>query len=291
MKKVTFLIFSLVSMYTFAQTSELSITDQAITEMQNENYQKALVLFNKAILKNPKDKEALEYRAYTKLQTKNYAGALLDINKAIVIDTLCSSCYDTRAEIKYRMNDLKSSVIDYEKAFSISPNLANGETHYYVAKSKLASKTKPKGIAFVPNATFIEKIITSKLTAIEFKNEYYDYIESYDSTNSLTYNEKTKEHDIPEYSAEVVCKYKGAKIFFTLNSKTDKDPINYINVSVNCICDWFSSWKDLSTNGFKETKRYDQNGILEISGEKTEITAKYTKNINRLSRNIIMWRK
>ena len=125
MKKVTFLIFSLVSMFTYAQTSELSITDQAITEMQNENYQKALVLFNKAILKNPKDKEALEYRAYTKLQTKNYAGALLDINKAIVIDTLCSSCYDTRAEIKYRMNDLKGSIVDYEKAFSISPNLAN----------------------------------------------------------------------------------------------------------------------------------------------------------------------
>ena len=76
----------------------------------------------------------------------------------------------------------------------------------------ISSVSKPKGIAFVPNATFIEKIITSKLSATEFKNEYYDYIESYDSTNSLTYNEKTKEHDIPEYSAEVVCKYKGAKI-------------------------------------------------------------------------------
>lgn len=292
MKKITFL-FILFCTILNAQTeiNNLSITDLAITEMQNENYTKAILMFDKAVKSNPKDKEALQYRAFSKYKIKKFNEALIDINKAIAIDTICSSCYETRAEIKYKLNDLKGCVKDYEKAFEIEPILANSENYYQVAKSKLITKPKPSLGVFQPTATFIEKIITTKLNFTDFYNQYYDNIESYTDEKSLTYNEKTNEHDLPRYTAEVICVYKGAKIYFTLISKTEKDQITDVTVRVNCVCEWFNSWKNLQVNGFKEEKRIDKNGVLEIWGNKQNLKTKYSANIKRIERQINIWQE
>jgi Flp pilus assembly protein TadD len=68
MKKITF-FFILFCTILNAQTeiNNLSITDQAITEMQNENYTKAILMFDKAVKSNPKDKEALQIQSIFKI--------------------------------------------------------------------------------------------------------------------------------------------------------------------------------------------------------------------------------
>lgn len=289
MKRIFIIIFMTATISVLGQEVQLSTTDKAITEMQNENYTKALTLFNKALLSNPKDKEALQYRAYTKFKQKDFSSALSDINKALVLDPLCSECLEIRANIKYKMNDLKGCIKDYEKAIEISPNVANGNNYYLVAKSKLVTKPKPSLGAFLPSASFIEKIITTKLNTTDFYNQYYDNILSFNDEDALTYNSETKNHDIPRYTAELVCNYKGAKIHITLISKTKNDPITNVTVSVNCICEWFSNWKNLQTNGFVENKRIDENGYLEIWGDKQNLKTKYSIYLRNIQKRIIMW--
>lgn len=289
MKRLLIIFFIVASMTVLGQEVQLSITDKAITEMQNENYAKAILLFNKAILSNPKDKEALQYRAYTKFKQKNYASALLDINKAIIIDDLCAECLEIRADLKYKMKDLKGCIKDYEKAIEMKPNIANGDNYYLVAKSKLVTKPKPSLGIFLPSANFIEKIITTKLNATDFYNQYYDNIVTFSDEDALTYNSVTKNHDIPRYTAELVCNYKAAKIYITLISKTKNDPITNVSVTVNCVCEWFSNWKNIQTNGFVESKRLDENGNLEIWGEKQNLKTKYSLYLRNIEKRIIMW--
>lgn len=274
-----------------AQSSSEEIFNKAVTEMQNENYQSALSLYNKIILKNPDNNEALEYRAFTKLRLKKYSEALVDINNAIKNNDSCSGCFETRAEIKYRLNDFNGSIKDYDKAFELEPILANSDNYYQVAKSKVAIKSKTIQNSFVPNASLLEKIILNNANFTSFYNQFYDNIESYTDGNFLSYNEKTDEHDLSQYQSEVITTYKGAKIYFTLRSKTENDPIYDVTVNSTCVCDWFGNWKNILALGFKENKRYDSNGILEIWGVKGNIEVKYSLNTKSNDKKIEMWQK
>lgn len=281
----------LFSINCFSQSADEELFNQAVTEMQNENYQLALTLYNKVILQNPNNNEALEYRAFTKLKMKKYSEALIDINKAIKNNDSCSGCFETRAEIKYRLNDLSGCVQDYEKAFQLQPILANSENYYQVAKSKLTTKSKTISNTFVPNAGLVEKVISSNSNFTNFYNQFYDNIESFTDEKFLTYNEKTNEHDIPQYQAEVVTTYKGAKVYFTLKSKTENEPISDITITSTCVCDWFGTWNSISALGFKEYKRYDSKGILEIWGTKGNLEAKYSLNTKSKTKSIAIWKK
>lgn len=289
--KLTTIILLLISINCFSQSKDEELFNNAVTEMQYENYQTALTLYNKYIQQNPNNVEALEYRAFTKLRLKKYSEALIDINKAIKINDSCSGCYETRAEIKYRLNDLLGSVQDYEKAFALEPILANSDNYYQVAKSKITTKSKTISNSFVPNASLAEKVISTTSNFTDFYNQFYDNIESYTDEKSLTYNKETNDHDIPQYQANVITTYKGAKVYFTLNSKTENDPIYDVTISANCVCDWFGNWNSISALGFKEYKRYDSNGILEIWGRKGNLEAKYSINTRSKKKSIAIWKK
>lgn len=290
-----FLLFScfLTINFCFAQDVALTITDKAIEEMQNENYSKAIILFDKAISKNSKDVEAYRYRAVTKYRLKNYSGALSDINTSIKLDSTSAESYEIRADIKYRLNDLKGCIIDYEKAVSINPIYANNEDRFYeVAKSKLATKSKPNIGAFQPSIAFIEKVINTKLNFTDFYNQFFDNILSYTDANSLTYNEETKEHDKPEYTADIIMKYKGAEITFSVTSKTDKDPITAITISAKCTCEWFRELNSISSNSYSETKRDDnKKGALQIWGTKKIFDIVYYSNVKTLERYVMVTKK
>lgn len=290
MKIITMFLF-LLSTNCFSQATNEELFNNAVTEMQNENYQAALNLYNKFILKNPNNCEALEYRAFTKLRMKKYSEALIDINKSIKINNSCSGCYETRAEIKYRLNDLKGCVSDYEKAFELEPILANSDNYYQVAKSKLVTKTKSISNFFIPNINLIENILSSNSNFTNFYNQFYDNIESYTDEKYLNYNEKTNEHDIPQYQADVITTYKGAKVFFTLKSRTENEPIYDVTISSNCVCEWFSNWNKISLLGFKEYKRYDSSGIIEIWGIKGNLEVKYSFNSKSKEKSISIWKK
>ena len=111
MKRIFIIIFMTATISVLGQEVQLSTTDKAITEMQNENYTKALTLFNKALLSNPKDKEALQYRAYTKYKQKDFSSALTDINKALVT--------------KYNISESQKHPTELDKP--ITPNLPEVE--------------------------------------------------------------------------------------------------------------------------------------------------------------------
>ena len=281
---LTLLIF--VTSRTIGQDVSLTTSDQAIAEMQNGHYQKALKLFDRAISENPTNADLINCRAFTKLKMNNYQGALSDANIAIKTDTSCSSCYETRAEIKYKLNDFKGCIKDYEKAFALQPILANGETYYDVAKSKLKLKPKPSIGQFQPSANFIEKIITSKLNFTDFYNQYYDNIISFTDGNYLAYNDKTKDHDLPEYNAEIIALYKGTKVYISLKSRTDIEPITEVTIRLVCICEWFKGWNDLKLIGYKEYRRSDEKGVLEIWASKQNLETKFVANTKKMERSI-----
>lgn len=290
MNKFILLIATFFSVFLFCQKSDEDFFNKGVTEMQRENYQTALSIYNKVITKNPNNTEALEYRAFTKLKIKKYSDALLDINKAIKINESCSGCFETRAEIKYRLNDLSGSVKDYERAFQLEPILANSDNYYQVAKSKLSNKNKLITNQFIPNAELLEKIILGNANFTTFYNQYYDFIESFTDNNFLSYNEKTNEHDLPRYQADVYTKYKGAKIYFTLISRTENEPLYDVKIETSCVCEWFGNWKSISTLGFKEYKRFDSKGVLEIWGKKGNVEIKYSLNTNSQLKTIELWK-
>lgn len=289
MKKYFYLIFLLNFTQIFSQES---LTDKAITEMQNSNYQKAILLFDKAILKNPKDKEAYQYRAETKYELKNLKGALTDINVAIKLDSLCASCFQKRAEIYYKTNRLKECVNDYEKAFEIWPALKKTETYYELAISKQKTNTKPSVGTFQPTLKFVELIINNNYSFKDFYTVYYDNIESFSEESSLTYNEKTKNHDIPSYEAVIIIKYKNTKIYFTINSTDKNEPIKEITMRFPCVCEWFNGNNELKINGYKEMRRDDEgNGTLQIWSEKQNFQSLYHSNMKKLNRYITITKK
>ena len=290
MRKKSFIFFVLISFLGFSQ-NQLSFKDQAITEMQYENYAKAISMFTQVIQKDAKDFESYNYRAFSKLRSKNYASALTDANQSIKINPNCSSCFETRAEIKYRLNDLNGCVKDYEKAFELEPILANSENYYDVAKSKLETKSKNIASSFIPTASFIEKVLNSNQNSTDFYNQFYDNITGYSDQNYMTYNAKTNEHDIPQYKAEIGTTYKGTKVFFDLTSRTEDEPIYDIVLSSYCVCEWFSNWKSISALGFKEYKRSDSSGVLEIWGRKGNLEVKYSINTRSKEKSIMMWKK
>ena len=284
--------FIILLLIPFKLFSQESITDIAITEMQNGNYQKAIILFDKAILKNPNDKEAYQYRAETKYELKNYNGSLTDINKAIKLDSLCASCFQKRAEIYYKTNKLKQCVEDYEKAFELWPALKKTETYYELAISKQKTPVKNSVGAFQPTIKFAEAIINNSYSFKDFYTVYYDLIESYTDESTLNYNEKTKNHDIPNYEAVLIMKYRNTKIYFTVSSTDKNEPIKEITIRFPCVCEWFNGNLELKNNGYKEVRRDDQgSGVLQIWTEKQNFESKYFSNSKKINRYITITKK
>lgn len=89
--------------------------------LHNEEYQKALKLFNKAIKIDPK-KEYYLNRGVTQYRLEKFDSALIDLNIHVIIAPGASESYTNRGLVKFELGDLEGALQDYDLAIKLDSN-------------------------------------------------------------------------------------------------------------------------------------------------------------------------
>lgn len=89
------------------------------------DYEGAMLDFNKAIELNSDFTYAYVFRGLVKDSLKNFEDAILDYNKAIELDPENSSAYYNRGIAKHDLKNYIGAILDYHKAIKLNPELKN----------------------------------------------------------------------------------------------------------------------------------------------------------------------
>jgi tetratricopeptide (TPR) repeat protein len=119
----------------------------AISKLGNEDstpdYQKLMVLCNKAIKLNPRDGKAFNLRGTSKYNLRDYKGALEDYTKAIEINPKDTQSYYWRGALKFNSQDYQGAIGDYSLVIALSPN--NGDAYYWRGTTEIFFHQKDSG--------------------------------------------------------------------------------------------------------------------------------------------------
>jgi len=114
----------------FAQSSDKVNT--AATHLLREEYSEAEELLTKALKENPKNEDALFYRAKCYYGLKRLKDALSDCNELLKINTINAEGYYLRALCKTALNSFQTAEKDYTDAIILKPE----EEHFYAARGQ-----------------------------------------------------------------------------------------------------------------------------------------------------------
>jgi tetratricopeptide (TPR) repeat protein len=89
----------------------------------NNQYDKAIAAYNKAIEVNPQYAEAYKNRGIVYLDLKDYDKAMADNNKAIEVNPQYSNAYNNRGNVYSDLKEYDKAMADYNKAIEINPQL------------------------------------------------------------------------------------------------------------------------------------------------------------------------
>ena len=98
------------------------LSDEAMKEYENKNFEKAKELYTEAIQLNAKNAGLYADRGRVKRDSGDLDGALEDINKALEIEEK-AWIYAERAVVYEVIGDNANALQDYRKALSIDPNM------------------------------------------------------------------------------------------------------------------------------------------------------------------------
>jgi tetratricopeptide (TPR) repeat protein len=281
----------------FGQFSNETLLNDGFDKLNTEKYNEAQQIFSSLITKDPNCFDCYFGRAKARFNLKDYKNALLDCEKSLKTTKEIQSNYSLLGDIKYRLNDFDGAVNAYEKALSKQKEEDKSrndgkeiivETQFYTIsklKSDALKNNKPQLGTFNISVSFFDKVINQKLSVDDLYRHIYDYIESWESKKFQEFNEQTGEHDLLVNSPEIILNYKGSKIYLTVKSSTDdSNPIYYIQVGLNCKCDWFNIKNEATTNGYKQFEYSDNPdnrnsmfGGLDIKYKKENKTLIYNK--------------
>lgn len=118
---IVFIIFS--SRYSHCQTTDTSYRDIADEFYMNQNYDSALIYYNKAIKVNSNNSYLYKMRAFTKAEFKDYYNeAISDFSKAIELNPEAFFAFIGRAELKNYLGMYKEAIDDFNSAIEIRPD-------------------------------------------------------------------------------------------------------------------------------------------------------------------------
>ena len=93
--------------------------NNAITEFNNELWEKSILEFNKCINNNPNKEEAFHNRALCKFELNDMSGALIDLEKAININNDEAEHYYMRGLTKSHLKNIQGALEDYNKTIEL----------------------------------------------------------------------------------------------------------------------------------------------------------------------------
>lgn len=112
----------------------------------SQQYDKAIVDFNKAIELNPKDANAYINRALIYSEMSQYSKAIVDFNKVIELDPKNSGGYAGRGAVHTNTEEYEKAIADYEKAIELEPKSSEFQNIIQggLEKAKILKKRKFK---------------------------------------------------------------------------------------------------------------------------------------------------
>jgi tetratricopeptide (TPR) repeat protein len=99
------------------------IFSRADKSYQNQQYDSAILLYNKALTLDPKSYRAYNSRGLSKIIQKEYYEAIADLTKATELNSQGANAFNNRGLAKYYLGDHEGATKDYTKALDIDPTL------------------------------------------------------------------------------------------------------------------------------------------------------------------------
>ena len=103
-----------------------------------EDYKTAIKEYTKVIELDPKHDKAYAYRGKSKYDIGDYNGSLLDLNKGLNINPKLIKGFVWRSDTRLKLNNLSGAISDYDNAISISPI----DSSLYIERAFLKHKIK-----------------------------------------------------------------------------------------------------------------------------------------------------
>jgi tetratricopeptide (TPR) repeat protein len=98
-----------------------SLRQQALTEAQQGNHTKAIVLFSHLIDRNPSNANDYSNRGLVYFQSGQAEAALADYNRAIELNPRLDSAYNNRANYYAAQGQFLEAILDYDVALDLNP--------------------------------------------------------------------------------------------------------------------------------------------------------------------------
>ncbi|MDY7004192.1 MAG: tetratricopeptide repeat protein [Cyanobacteriota bacterium] len=114
---------------------------KGLKEYEQQNYQLALVEFNRAIEIEKGNSDVYIYRGDVKEKLEDYQGAIDDYNQAIKLDATHPKAYYRRGNVLRKIGDNWGAIADYNQAIRLNPNYTSVKHRSYVHIDTGATET------------------------------------------------------------------------------------------------------------------------------------------------------
>ncbi|MFN3315222.1 MAG: tetratricopeptide repeat protein [Raineya sp.] len=136
--------------------SSQELTEKARKAMQEQRFEEAILLLNKAIEKNEKNADAFNARGVALFELGKYNDAMLDYQQAIQLNPQNYKPYFNRAELYRSLKQREDALKDYEQAIKLAPDVADlylnrGVLFYEKEKIEEAIADFKKAVQLAPN--------------------------------------------------------------------------------------------------------------------------------------------
>lgn len=113
------------------------IYSKALKLSKEGNYTRAILEFDKVILRDPSNADALSDRGVAKFHLSDLEGALNDLDQALELEPENPYRYASRAYIRDKSGDTHGAIEDYRKAIELDPKNAVSHNNLGLLEERL----------------------------------------------------------------------------------------------------------------------------------------------------------